>query len=89
VDAGDGINREQEPSRQLHEWCGSDRRRNREEVRKQRVEHGKSVWIRHNARDLDDAGKAAPGVLEHGYTSWNTPKPSRGMATPLFVLPVA
>ena len=66
MDDGDGINREQESSRQLHEWSRSDRRCNREELGKQRVEHGEGVWIRHEACDLDDAGKAAPGVLEHG-----------------------
>lgn len=65
VDDGSGVDREQEPPRQLHEWRGSDRRCNREKLRKQSVEYGKGVWIRHKARDLDDAGKAAPGVFEH------------------------
>jgi hypothetical protein len=66
VDDGNGINREQESSRQLHDWSRSDRRCNREELGKQRVEHGKGAWIRHKARNLDDAGKAAPGVFEYG-----------------------
>ena len=66
MDDGDGIDREQESSRQLHEWSRSDRRCNREELGKQRIEHGKSVCIRHKARDLDDAGQAAPGVSEYG-----------------------
>jgi hypothetical protein len=66
VDDGDGINREQESSRQLHEWSRSDRRCDWEELGKQRVEHGKGVRIRHKARDLDHAGKATPGVFEYG-----------------------
>src|SRR5215207_7103453 len=65
VDDGDGIDREQEAPRQLHEWRGSDRRRNREELPEQRVEHRERVGIRDEARDFDDAGEAAAGVLEN------------------------
>lgn len=61
----DGIDREQEASRQLHEWRGSDRRCNREELREQTVEHGKRVGIRHKTRDFDGAVKAATGVFEN------------------------
>jgi hypothetical protein len=66
VDDGDGINREQESSRQLHEGSRSDRRCDREELGEQRVEHGKGVRICHEARDLDHAGKAASGIFEYG-----------------------
>jgi hypothetical protein len=65
VDDGDRVNREQEPSRQLYDWRGSDRRRNREKFSKQGVEHWERGWIRQKAGDLDDALEATTSVLEH------------------------
>src|SRR6476646_8139575 len=65
LDDRNGVDREKQTSRQLHERRRSDRRRNRKELGEQRVQYGKGVRIRHEARDLDDAGKAAPSVFEH------------------------
>src|SRR4051812_2336197 len=64
--SGDRIDREQKSARQLYDWRRSDWRGDREEFRKQRVEHAKGIWIRKEARDFDDAGEAASCVLEHG-----------------------
>ena len=65
LDHRDGVDREEQASRQLHEWRRSDGRRNGKVLGEQRVQYGKSIRIRHEARDLDDASEAASAVLEH------------------------
>lgn len=66
VDDGDRVDGEEKPAGKLNDGCRAHWGRVGEELGEEGVERGKRCGVGDEAGDLDDAGEAAPCILENG-----------------------